>query len=149
MLLSFCVIPDALSADHKDSLFNVQYVSKLDDESNGGLAKWDVAQERWMIPRIDLAGNNQKIVQPIPTSVKGAFRSETTFSRRRKLIDKNPRLNHENILELNVDYPDPVAINYTGPNASKEIRIDVEKSCDEVLNTPYIWNSSTTNKVMK
>lgn len=87
-------------------------------------------------------------MRPIPTSVKGAFRPETEFSRRRKLVEKTPRHNHENILDLTFDYPDPVSINCTGPNnASRDIRIDVEKSCDEVFNTPYIWQSKT--KVMK
>jgi hypothetical protein len=114
------------------------------------LAKWDEAQEKWIIPRIDLAANNnqKKLVRPIPTSVKGAFRPETEFSRRRKLMDKkNPRHNHENILDLTFEYPDPVSINSTEPDVSKEIRIDVKQSYEEVFNTPYIWQSTT--KVME
>lgn len=131
-----------------------KYVSRLDDESNGGLAKWDEAQEKWIIPRIDLAGNNQNLVRPIVRSVKES-RPETERSRRHKIIEKkkNPRHDeNENILDLTYEYPDdPVSINYTGPNASKEIRIDVNKSCDEVINTSYIWPSTrkVNNPIVK
>ena len=119
-------------------------MSKLDDEGNGGLAKWDEAQEKWIIPRVDLAGNNYAI-KAIPSSVKGAFRPETEFSHHCKL-NKNSIHNHNNILELNLDYPNPVSINHTGPNASNEIRIDVNKSYNEVMNTCYLWDSN--NKVL-
>ncbi len=86
------------------SFFSPKHVAMFNVESQGGLALWDESEEKWIIPRLDLAGNN--LVKSIPTSIEGAFRPETDYSR---LNDSGRRCRHDNILCLDLDHPGSIS----------------------------------------
>lgn len=109
------------------SFLSPKHVTMFNAESQGGLASWDELEEKWVIPRLDLAGNN--LVKPIPTSIEGAFRPETEFSRslRQQLNDSGTRrCRHDNILCLDLDNPGSISnkkidngdLNYTDSRKS-------------------------------
>jgi len=101
-------------------------------ESQGGLASWDESEEKWVIPRLDLAGNN--LVKPIPTSIEGAFRPETDYSR---LIDSVRRCRHDNILQLDLDQPGSISNKKIDTNLI-DMNIDGDLNYADSRKSPYL-----------
>jgi kinesin family protein 3/17 len=127
---------------HTYPVMHLKHVTKFNDESQGGLASWDESEEKWIIARLDLAGNN--FVKAIPTSVVGAFRPETDYSRCRQQLGGDRRHCHENILSLDLDYVSKATENSIDNTADaniikKRIDDDSDSSHTNKGKTPYLW----------
>ena len=108
------------------------HVAIFNAESQGGLASWDESDEKWIIPRLDLAGNN--LVKSIPTSIEGAFRPETDYSR---LNDSGRRCRHDNILCLDLDRPGSISNKNIDTNLI-DMNIDGDLNYTDSRKSPYL-----------
>ena len=87
-------------------------------------AKWKEMEEKWHIPRLELAGNN---LEPIHGTIRGLPRPETDYARQQRAIDSNLRWRYDNVLDLELDMEDfqersPEDDQETGP-----VRSDVQR----------------------
>jgi len=91
----------------------------FDDVNNGGRAVWQEEQEVWVIPRMDLTGNNLRPQRF--SSANGLRRPETEYARHRKQYDTNPRYKYDNVAQLELDMPDRTTQDYEGPSMISRI----------------------------
>jgi len=81
-------------------------------------------------------------VKAIPTSIEGAFRPETDYSRCRQLVGSNRRHCHDNLLNLDLDYVSKVtkgSIDNTVDSHITDTRIDDDLSHKNIGENPYLW----------
>ena len=76
-------------------------------------ATWKEMEEKWIIPKLDLAGNNTTATttathcEPICSTIRGLPRPETEYARRQRTSSAsdptNPRWRHDNVIDLELD----------------------------------------------
>lgn len=110
-----------------------QYSTYFDEESKGGIAKWKESDETWFIPKLDLAGNN---IKPIITSVEGAFRPVSDYTKFKKKRDPNPRWREDNVINLDLDVLEKVSQSYNGPasesSVTQYLNMDIEDEDEQI-----------------
>ena len=119
-----------------DNFVPPRYATKFDEESKGGLAEWNESREEWFIPNLDLAcNNNPDIIEEIPTAHKEGFRPETQYSKHKKVMDPDPRWRHDNILQLDLDFPQE---RITDNTICRQIQY-MEMGTADLDQDPYLW----------
>ena len=86
-------------------------------------ATWKEMEERWHIPRLELAGNNT--IEPIHSSIRGMPRPETEYARQKRATDSNPRWRYDNVLDLDLDIDQASSDDYVETTGS--VRSDIER----------------------
>lgn len=130
-----------------------KYNALLNEESKGGIAKWQESNETWVIPRLDLAGNN---IKPIITSVKDAHAPESDFAKYKKQQDSNPRWRQHNAVNLNLHTLGNMSQTFDGTssesNVTHVLNMDIEDDDEYVHNhnfdvpgNPYMRLSEVKN----
>eukprot|EP00981_Chlorochromonas_danica_P013799 scaffold6861_cov248-Ochromonas_danica.AAC.2 len=83
-------------------------------------AQYVEEEDVWVVPRVELAGNNVKASVSRPMATKGR-RPETDFSKQRKQFDANPRYKVDNILNLELDGPERTTQEFAGPGMVSKV----------------------------
>ena len=67
-------------------------------------ATWDEESDNWLLPRLELAGNQIRPKRPManPSSI----RPESEYGRNRKKYDNNPRYKADNIVDMELEMAD-------------------------------------------
>lgn len=90
----------------------------FDDESKGGLAKWRESDETWVLPEIDLAGNN---IKPILTASKDSHRPDSDYAKYKRQRDSNPRWRHNNVISLKLDTLGKASKSHDDPSSKSDV----------------------------
>ena len=144
----------------------MKYAKLFDDENNGGCAEWDDEDEKWIIPKLELAGN-VVVKNQIPTSIAGLPRPESDYARYQKKIDpKNPRWRYNNVSQFDLEMPDRATSSYG--DGSEELSDHIERIVnmsidqdsrgrrvsqsyrgerEETLGKPYLKSSSVSTNL--
>ncbi|CAM9722802.1 unnamed protein product [Chrysoparadoxa australica] len=91
-------------------------------------AQWQEESSMWIVPRLELSGNNLR--RPRPVSANGLTRPETEYARHRKQYDGNPRYKYDNIIHQELDLPERTTQEYEGPGMRSQVQPAVEMSLD-------------------
>ena len=88
------------------------------------------------------------MVEKIPTCVQGAFRPETQYARQMKLDDPaNPRWRHDNIIQLELDFPDRITQEFIGDDSTtSHVAPILDMAIDADWNDPYLWYTTESKK---
>ena len=66
-------------------------------------ALWKEIEETWLLPKLDLAGNNKRLHRPINSIYCGLPRPETEYARKQRKSSSDPRWRYDNVIDLELD----------------------------------------------
>ena len=100
-------------------------------------AQFNVEEDKWTIPRLDLAGNNEiNKVGGRPLSSSKLRRPETEFARNRRQYDPSPRYRQESIISMDLDPSEKTTQEFEGPSMVSRIDqvlgMDIDEDDEEV-----------------
>ena len=94
----------------KKDLYLAHFIPPEELEKLDCRIRWDDSSDKWVIPRLEFAGNN---LCPARTTATNNRRfPETEMARRRKSFDSNPRYRSENVVQLELDIPEQKTQSY-------------------------------------
>jgi len=82
-------------------------------------AVWNDEEETWLIPRLEVAGNQVRGRRP--TSATNLRRAETEYARHRKQYDPSPRYRYDNIASFELEQPERTTEDYEGPQMTSRV----------------------------
>jgi len=78
-------------------------------------AQYNQEEDMWMLPKLELSGNQLRSKLGRPISSSRLRRPETEYSRHRKHFDGNPRYKYDNIVNMELDMPEKTTQDFEGP----------------------------------
>ena len=82
-------------------------------------ARWDDEKAVWVLPRLEISGNNIRGRRPVVDAITRAPESE--YARRRGAYDTNPRYKSENVAGLEAEPAERSTLDYNGTMASRRV----------------------------
>jgi hypothetical protein len=72
---------------------------------------------------------------------------ETDYARQKRLTgDSDPRWRRDNVLELDLHFPDRVTQSLEGDGAISDVSHMLKMSMDSDMNDPYLWYSKVSER---
>ena len=114
----------------------------FDDIKNGGRAVWNDEQEKWSIPKAECSGNS---ITKLSSKTIQALKHNSMDQKESNKFNRKERQKCENVLTLDLDFPERTTQNYEGPNMTSRVsdilNMSIDDNCDDILwppKSPYL-----------